>query len=169
MFSFWCFSMVLSIPSVSARQWTHDVFLSFRGETRHGFVSHLYDELESKGINTFMDAEELEVGKAISPNLLMAIEESRFAIVVLSPKYASSTWCLDELTKILQSMEGRDRILPIFYHVDPSHVRHQLGSFAEAFAKHEENSRQSKEKLDQWRLALKNVADLSGWDTTNFR
>nr|XP_011462137.1 PREDICTED: disease resistance protein RPS6-like [Fragaria vesca subsp. vesca] len=116
-----------------------------------------------------MDAEELEVGKAISPNLLMAIEESRFAIVVLSPKYASSTWCLDELTKILQSMEGRDRILPIFYDVDPSHVRHQLGTSAEAFAMHEENSRESKEKLDRWRLALKNVADLSGWDTTNFR
>ncbi|KAM5583686.1 putative disease resistance protein [Rosa sericea] len=162
--------MALSIPSASARQWKYDVFLSFRGETRHGFVSHLYDELESTGmISTFMDEEKLEVGKAISPNLVMAIEESRFAIVVLSPNYASSPWCLDELTKILQSMEGRDRILPIFYHVDPSHVRHQLGSFAEAFTKHEENSRHSKEKLDQWRLALKNVADLSGWDAKNLR
>ncbi|PRQ34015.1 putative nucleosome assembly protein (NAP) [Rosa chinensis] len=162
--------MALSIPSASARQWKYDVFLSFRGETRHGFVSHLYDELESTGmISTFMDEEKLEVGKAISPNLVMAIEESRFAIVVLSPNYASSPWCLDELAKVLQSMEGRDRILPIFYHVDPSHVRHQLGSFAEAFTKHEENSRHSKEKLDQWRLALKNVADLSGWDAKNLR
>ncbi|XP_062017115.1 probable disease resistance protein At4g27220 [Rosa rugosa] len=66
-------------------------------------------------------------------------------------------------------MEGRDRILPVFYHVDPSHVRHQLGSYAEAFTRHHKDSRQSKEKLDQWRLALKNVADLSGWDTKNFR
>ncbi|KAM5583688.1 putative disease resistance protein [Rosa sericea] len=162
--------MALSIPSASARQWKYDVFLSFRGETRHGFVSHLYDELESTGrINTFMDEEKMEVGKAISPNLLMAIEESRLAIVVLSPNYASSPWCLDELTKIHQSMEGRDRILPVFYHVDPSHVRHQLGSYAEAFTNHEEKSRQSNEKFDQWRLALKNVADLSGWDTKNFR
>ena len=57
--------------------------------------------------------QELERGTNISSNLLTAIEESRFAIVVISPKYVSSTWCLDELSKIFECMEIRGTILPI--------------------------------------------------------
>ncbi|XP_050370896.1 disease resistance protein RUN1-like [Argentina anserina] len=111
----------------SAGQWKHDVFLSFRGEdTRQGFLSHLYRELQNtKIIRTFKDDEQLKKGKDISQSLLTAIEESRFAIIVLSHNYAFSAWCLDELTKIFQCMEGKDTILPIFYHVDPSDVRYQ--------------------------------------------
>nr|AFP55534.1 TIR-NBS-LRR [Rosa rugosa] len=125
--------------SGSAFPWKYDVFLSFRGEdTRKGFTDHLYDKLQWQGITTFRDDPQLERGKAISPELLTAIEQSRFAIVVLSPNYASSTWCLLELSKILECMEERGTILPIFYEVDPSHVRHQRGSFAEAFQEHDE-------------------------------
>ncbi|XP_024198699.1 probable disease resistance protein At4g27220 [Rosa chinensis] len=160
----------ITYTSSSKTAWKHDVFLSFRGEdTRHGFVSHLYDELESTGrIKTFKDDQGLQAGMSISPSLLRAIEESKLAIVVLSPNYASSPWCLDELTHIFQFMEGRDRILPIFYHVDPADVRHQRGSFATAFTNYERKSRQSAEKLYQWRAALRQVANISGWNTKNF-
>ena len=61
---------------------SYEVFLSFRGEdTRYGFTSHLYTALEQKGICTFIDDEKLERGKSISPTLMKAIKESRFAIV----------------------------------------------------------------------------------------
>ncbi|XP_021803565.1 TMV resistance protein N-like, partial [Prunus avium] len=91
------------------------------------------------------------------------------AIIVLSPNYASSTWCLDELSKILECMEDTKRILPIFYDVDPSHVRNQKGSFAEAFTKHEERFSGDAEKLNRWRAALRNVANLSGLDSKNYK
>ena len=88
--------------SSSTPRWKYDVFLSFRGEdTRTSFTDHLYTALRQKGIATFRDEENLEIGKPISPELLKAIKESKFAIVVLSRNFASSTWCLDELTKII--------------------------------------------------------------------
>jgi len=78
--------------SSSTPQWKYDVFLSFRGEdTRNGFIDYLYASLKQKGIVTFRDEEKLERGKSISPELLKAIEESKFAIVILSRNYASST------------------------------------------------------------------------------
>ncbi|KAL7261341.1 hypothetical protein ACSBR1_006899 [Camellia fascicularis] len=87
-----------SIPSPSSSQFRYDVFLSFRGiDTRHNFISHLYKELIREGIETFKDDSELERGKEISPDLLEAIEESRYSIVVISKNYVSSKWCLDEL------------------------------------------------------------------------
>ncbi|KAL6203757.1 hypothetical protein ACLB2K_027456 [Fragaria x ananassa] len=90
-----------SSSSSTARPCKYDVFLSFRGpDTRRGITSQLNMRLHNRGIKTFMDDRDLEVGDAISPTLLKAIEESRFAIVALSPNYASSTWCLEELAKI---------------------------------------------------------------------
>ncbi|XP_048436796.1 TMV resistance protein N isoform X1 [Pyrus x bretschneideri] len=157
-----------SVPSnESAPRWKYDVFLSFRGvDTRKGFVSHLYHELwECQGITTFFDDRELEGGTSIPVELLSAIKESHIAIVVLSPNYASSKWCLDELTTILQCMEARNSVLPVFYETDPSDVGNQRGSFAKAFTEHEEKltSTKDKKKVTQWREDLKKVSKISGW------
>ncbi|XP_030967972.1 TMV resistance protein N-like isoform X2 [Quercus lobata] len=162
-------SITSEIASFSSLpKWKYDVFLSFRGEdTRNNFTDHLYAALDQKGIKTFRDDEGLERGKPISPKLLNAIEKSKFAIIVLSRNYASSSWCLDELVKIVEcKKKTRLTILPVFYGVDPSDVRKQKGSFAKAFAKHEELIK-NKEKLKSWRDALTQVADLSGWDARN--
>ncbi|XP_075665355.1 toll/interleukin-1 receptor-like protein [Castanea sativa] len=154
--------------SSSLPKWEYNVFLSFRGEdTRNNFTDHLYAALDRKGIWTFRDDERLERGKPISPELLNAIEKSKFAIIVLSRNYASSSWCLDELVKIVECKEKtRLTVLLVFYGVDPSDVRNQRGSFAEVFAKHEQFIK-NKEKLRLWRAALTQVANFSGWDTRN--
>ncbi|XP_050106683.1 disease resistance protein RPV1-like isoform X2 [Malus sylvestris] len=153
--------------------WKYDVFLSFTGvDTRRGFVSHLYHELcKYQGITTFYDDRELERGTSISPELLSAIEASHTAIVVLSPKYAHSKWCLDELTNIVQCMEARKSILPVFYETNPSDVGNQRASFAEAFTEHEEKfiSTEDKKKVTQWRSDLKKVSKISGWHSKNFK
>ncbi|CAL9020043.1 unnamed protein product, partial [Prunus brigantina] len=163
-------SASLSAESAPPR-WKHDVFQSFRGaDTRRGFMSHLDDELRYRQtIKTFKDDRDLEIGATISPELLTAIEQSHLAIIVLSPNYASSPSCLDELSKILECMEDTKRILPIFYDVDPSDVRNQKGSFAEAFTKHEERFSEEAEKVKRWRAALRKVANLSGFDSKNYK
>ncbi|MED6111315.1 hypothetical protein PIB30_051307 [Stylosanthes scabra] len=91
-----------SIQPRPRRSRKYHVFLSFRGEdTRTGFTSHLYAALTRKGITTYKDDYNLRKGDVISHELLKAIEDSMFALIVLSPNYASSPWCLDELCKIL--------------------------------------------------------------------
>ncbi|XP_019184971.1 PREDICTED: TMV resistance protein N-like [Ipomoea nil] len=151
-------------PSQSTPKFTYDVFLSFRGEdTRKTIVDHLYHWLKQKGLHAFKDDERLEKGQSIAPTLLQAIQQSRFAVVVFSKNYASSTWCLDELAEI---MEGKDKlnqvVVPIFYDIEPSHVRKQTGSFEEAFAKHEEN--EGKGRVERWRKALIEAGSIAGHD-----
>ncbi|XP_040374859.1 TMV resistance protein N-like [Rosa chinensis] len=163
----------------SRRPWKYDVFLSFRGEdTRNNFTDHLYSTLNQRGILTFRDDPELEKGKSIGPELFAAIEQSRCAIVILSPRYAESSWCLDELVKIIQCMKrGGQQVLPVFYGVDPSEVRHQRGSFElkretqveVKVREHEEVYTKNGDRLNAWRAALTQVANLSGWDGGNYR
>ncbi|KAL6203734.1 hypothetical protein ACLB2K_027433 [Fragaria x ananassa] len=90
--------VVSGSPTSSDPCWKYDVFLSFRGvDTRKGITIDIYDGLNQRGIKAFMDDPDLKIGDAISRTLIEAIEGSRFAIVVLSQNYASSTWCLEEL------------------------------------------------------------------------
>ena len=155
-----------SSPSSSnTPRWTYDVFLSFRGEdTRNNFTNHLFDALKRKGIFTFRDDEKLERGKSILPELENAIEESRVAIVIFSRNYASSTWCLEELAKIVRCMKVKGMtVLPVFYNMDPSDIRKQKGTFAQAFVEHEEYFMENMKKVQKWRDALKEVANIAGW------
>ncbi|KAK7395688.1 hypothetical protein VNO78_16253 [Psophocarpus tetragonolobus] len=153
-----------SSDAMSGRQIKHDVFLSFRGEDiRYNFISHLYAQLQNKNIETFIDYT-LERGEEISLALHTAIEESMIYIIVFSPEYASSTWCLDELTKILECQKRYGRyVIPIFYKVDPSHVKKWRERYAEAFLMHEERFKDNIAKVDQWKIALTKAAQLSGW------
>ncbi|XLT93358.1 hypothetical protein HN873_015020, partial [Arachis hypogaea] len=155
--------MALNGGSSGRSKWKYHIFLSFRGEdTRLGFTDHLYTALQKRSIDTFRDNEELRTGEFISQQLLHAIEDSLCAVVVLSPNYANSGWCLDELKKIVETKGRFGMIVPVFYDVDPSDVRYQKGKFAEAFEKHEERYRAQKDKVQQWRDALTFVANLSG-------
>ncbi|KAG5601721.1 hypothetical protein H5410_033091 [Solanum commersonii] len=144
----------------SNQKWIYDAFLSFRGEdTRNNFVSHLYKRLEERGFNVFKDDEKLESGRPISAELLKAIEESRIAIIVFSENYASSKWCLEELTKIMDCVEKKGQeAIPIFHNVDPSDLRRQSNSVAVALAKHEAVSRA------RWKDALCKADNIAGWD-----
>uniref|UniRef100_A0A7N2LEV3 ADP-ribosyl cyclase/cyclic ADP-ribose hydrolase n=1 Tax=Quercus lobata TaxID=97700 RepID=A0A7N2LEV3_QUELO len=148
----------------SKPQPVYDVFLSFRGDdTCFRFTDHLYHALVDKEIITFRDDKELKMGEPISLELLEAIEKSRIAIIIFSENYASSTWCLEELAKIFECRDrGILRVLPIFYHVEPADVRDQKNTFAEAFAKHEKRFEENPKKVQKWRAALTNVANLSG-------
>ncbi|KAJ9687193.1 hypothetical protein PVL29_015874 [Vitis rotundifolia] len=160
-------STSLSVASSSSTHpWKYEVFLSFRGEdTRQSFTDHLHEALQRYGINTFID-DQLRRGEQISSALLQAIEESRFSIIVFSEHYASSSWCLDELTKILECVRvGGHTAFPVFYNVDPSHVRKQTGSYGVAFTKHEQVYRDNMEKVLKWREALTVASGLSGWDS----
>src|ERR1051325_797094 len=106
--------------SSSHFRWSFDVFVSFRGEdTRSNFMSHLNMALRQRGINVFID-NKLTRGEEISTSLLEAIEESKISIIIISENYALSSWCLDELEKIIMCNKKKGQVVvPVFYKVDP--------------------------------------------------
>ncbi|XP_004306949.1 PREDICTED: TMV resistance protein N-like [Fragaria vesca subsp. vesca] len=162
--------MAASSSSSSGGSFKYDVFINFRGEdTRSSFVCHLYHALNQTLLDTFIDSEELQKGDDLS-KLYKAIQDSRLSILVFSKHYATSTWCLKELVQILECMDRQNQIVvPIFYQVDPSHVRKLKESFAEAFAKHESDSNVNKEELESWKSSLTRAANLSGYHSKDYR
>ncbi|ONH89517.1 hypothetical protein PRUPE_I002300, partial [Prunus persica] len=148
-----------SLPFPAPLQEKYDVFLSFRGEdTRDAFTSHLHKALLGKNIDTYID-NRLEKGDDIGPTLLEAIEKSKLALVIFSKDYASSTWCLKELVHILGCKKSYGQIvIPIFYRIDPSHVRKQQGTYAL-----EDRPLKRRDEVANWRAALEEAANMSGF------
>ncbi|XP_057458683.1 disease resistance protein RUN1-like isoform X2 [Lotus japonicus] len=150
----------------------HDVFLSFRGEdTRASFTSHLYAALQNAGVNVFRDDDSLPRGDQITNSLIAAIEQSEISVIVFSPNYADSRWCMEELVKIMDCHRTIGQVvLPVFYGVDPSEVRRQTGEFGKKF-----HNLVNKLPMDpggrwkRWREALCEAGGIAGFVVLNSR
>lgn len=147
--------------------WKYDVFFSFRRkDTRNNIVEDLYSALVDRGINVYEDnIAAFHQGKE---TILDAIESSRFVIVVISKNYLRSTWCMDELAKIMETRNGRKRIvIPVLYNLNPKEVYSQAGPFGASYYR-----MSSWKRYDRWRkwlLPLQEVSALAGWNTYSYR
>jgi hypothetical protein len=75
---------------------------------------------------------------------------------------------LEELAKIFERRKNKGQIvIPVFYQVDPSHVRNQTGSFGDAFARLIKKKALTMDKEQSFRDALKDTTTLSGWTLGN--
>ncbi|CAN6992375.1 unnamed protein product, partial [Brassica oleracea var. botrytis] len=151
----------------SSRNWLYDVFPSFSGEDiRQTFLSHFLKELDRKLIIAFKD-NEIERSQSLDPELKRAIKESRIAVVIFSRNYASSSWCLNELLEIFQCKEEHGQyVIPVFYGLDPSHVRKQNSDFGEVFEMTCQN--RTEDEKNVWRRALTDVANMVGYHSSNW-
>lgn len=146
----------------------YQVFISFRGEdVRTSFISHLRSALSRDNIKAYMDDHNLQKGDELWPSLCQAIQDSELAIVVFSEHYAASKWCLNELVEILHCRKSQGlAVIPVFYEVDPSHIRKYDGTCGEAISKYETYfGDKDNESIQKWKAALAEAAHISGWDS----
>ncbi|KAK3404545.1 hypothetical protein EUGRSUZ_K00852 [Eucalyptus grandis] len=149
--------------SGSASGGNYDVFLSFRGsDTRNTFADCLFIFMRNAGIRIYRDDEELRPGENIS-EILWAVRSSQIYIPIFSKNYASSRWCLRELTCMVEESYGQllGKILPIFYDVDPRDVKLDTELYKSALMKHEEELDYTVVKT--WKEALTKAAKIKGW------
>ncbi|KAI9126178.1 hypothetical protein K1719_002599 [Acacia pycnantha] len=153
-----------SAPGASRRRW--DVILSFRSTDNCGcFTEPLSNALQSGGLRIFLDDVGLDRGDQIAQqSQLEAIDDSAASIIIVSPNYASSHWCLEKLAKIC---DCKRLILPVFFNVDPRDVRKQGGPFKDSFEDHKAQRRE--EDVLRWSGAMKKVGGIAGFVFPNRR
>ncbi|XP_030475870.2 disease resistance protein RUN1-like [Syzygium oleosum] len=144
----------------------HEVFLNFRGpDTRQGFTDCLYNGMLDANIRVFFDEEQLHIGKEIGDELPTAIEKSKIYVPIFSKGYASSVWCLRELTHMVEctkSKPSEKEIMPIFYDVEPCDVKLKSQLYLGALDEHEEKF--GPQTRGKWEDALRSVAKIKGWE-----
>ncbi|ESQ44779.1 hypothetical protein EUTSA_v10003383mg [Eutrema salsugineum] len=161
--------MAASSSDMGLRSTRPQVFVNFRGEElRRGFISFLEPALKNEYINVFIDVLELR-GRDLQ-NLFVRIKESKIALVIFSKDYTNSEWCLDELAKIKECMDlGNLEVIPIFYKVEPSVVKHLQGYFGENFMNLKSRYKNDPERTRKWEEALASVPQKFGLTFPEYR
>ncbi|KAK4789688.1 hypothetical protein SAY86_016992 [Trapa natans] len=155
------------------REWKNDVFVSFRGkEIRNRFMSHLFHAFEKANILCYRDTDGDQRGHTVGPMLKDAIKNSRNALIVFSPNYAESHWCLDEVIEIIncaREYQGHGyMVVPIFFDVEPTDVKNQTADFGEGFRRC--LAKEGHAKAAVWKAALEEAGNKSGlhlWNDAN--
>ena len=82
----------------------HDIFISYANED-YGFVTgKMYQILQEAGLSMCLHQKDFLPGSYISENILRAIRSSRKTVIVLSPAFLDSKWCMYEFN--MARMEG---------------------------------------------------------------
>lgn len=153
----------------SSSRWIYDtfeVFINHRGpDVKGSFAAHLEDALKSVGIHPFLDKSASKKGDLALKSIDYALEASKVHVAIVSKRYAESKYCLNELVDMLKS--GKP-IIPIFYDVEPQHLRLALlsGPFAAAFEYHKNKGREKEVEL--WTNALSKLAEITGFQLRNY-
>ncbi|KAF7849232.1 hypothetical protein BT93_L1057 [Corymbia citriodora subsp. variegata] len=145
------------------------VFLSFSElETPYSIVDFLYKDLIRNQILVFRD-DELSFDDGIGGQLLLALNDSDIYIPILSKNYASNGWCLRKLTHMVDrasKSHGKKKILPIFYDVGFDDVMLYSDLYKSALDKHR---RKFGNEVEEWEKALREVADMRGFQLESNR
>lgn len=113
------------------------------------------------------------MGDTITSQIQDAIKTASVHVAIFSPRYAESSWCLDELHLMVES--GKP-IISVFYGVQPTELRwtHGEGVYAQALGNHEKKRtydsqpRYDSTTIENWRTALSTVAGMNGLELDKF-
>lgn len=142
----------------------YEVYVSFRGtDIRQGFADVLYEHMDKAGIRVFRDEDELAIGDRID-KIIQAISNSQICVPVFSKTFAQSTWCLDEVRKMVELNKD---VVPVFYDVTSDDVRLSTPAYRQFVAEHE--NAYGKSKVEGWEDALKAIAKFKGLQVLNTR
>ena len=126
-------------------------------------MKELNESLRSAGIGPFLDSYDINHGEDCWASIEKAIRGAPICICVFSPGYAESQWCLKELAFIWK-LRSDKLILPIFYNVEPMHLRdHAIdreGPFYEGMKKMIE--RVPEADVSNWKVVLDDISKIRG-------
>jgi hypothetical protein len=101
-----------------------DVFISHASEDKAAVAKPLAEMLQAKGIKVWYDEFTLNIGDRLRQSIDHGLANSRYGLVVFSPKFFQKKWPQNELDGLI-SMETpeRPRILPVWHQVSADDVK----------------------------------------------
>lgn len=136
-----------------------DVFVSHRGTLKRGLISHVVHRLRRANLDVFVDYE-MSKGMETWALILAKLRGAHRVLLVLSPGFEVSPWCLEEARLAAERCEA---VLPVFFDRKPGEVEAALLQRAWQKLRHERPSAPT-DTPELWQGALQDISDVSGWE-----
>ncbi|KAI0237969.1 hypothetical protein LSAT2_011427 [Lamellibrachia satsuma] len=123
--AFCCHRLKGGAPSDAApdgRPYKRDAFICYNSNDRAWVCGDLLQCLQDNHVSTIMHHRDFLPGSLLEETIRESIDVCRYTVLVLSPDFLSSNWCLLEMhlarSRIIS--QGRDVIVPIILHEFPT-------------------------------------------------
>ena len=137
-----------------------DVFISHRGpDTKLKLVSHLKGRLGRANLDVFLDSD-LKLGSSAWPGVLAKLRGATRVVLVLSPQFEDSWYCLEELRIAVERRQPLS-VLPVFIDREPGD--YDDDKLERAFKKlRNDMPRAPASIVGRWRSAFHDVGQITG-------
>jgi Leucine-rich repeat (LRR) protein len=114
------------------QEYTYDVFVSYSNDQRHWVKEELLPRLEQETphLRACVHERDFQVGVSVTENIVECLDRSRRFLVVLTPGFASSKWCMFELhlaqTRMFDGEKNNGLIVVIREKVDEKSINRVL-------------------------------------------
>ena len=104
------------------RTYKRDAFICYNSNDREWVCGDLLRHLEDNAVSTILHHRDFLPGSVLEDTIRESIAMSRFVVLVLSPDFLASNWCLLEmhLARSRVTSEGRDVIVPVILREFPA-------------------------------------------------
>lgn len=122
------------VPDHNGETW--DVFISHASEDKSSVAEPLAIALRERGLKVWLDKTELRISDSLRRKIDYGLAHSAFGIVVLSSSFFAKGWPQYELDGIIGlSVNGSQRMLPIWHEISRDEIARQSPSFVDKIAR----------------------------------
>ena len=97
----------------------YDVFISYSTDDYQFVTGQMYNELKEAGLSLCLHQKDFLPGHDIAGNIVQAVRNSKITLVVLSPAFLQSKWCIYEFNmarmESIYSRDGENVIYVVMY------------------------------------------------------
>jgi hypothetical protein len=112
-----------------------DVFISHAWEDKDSFARPLAKALQARGLKVWFDEFTLTVGDGLRRSIDYGLANSRYGIVILSPKFFAKEWPQKELDGLAsREVSGVKVILPVWHDITADQIRKYSPTLADRVA-----------------------------------
>jgi hypothetical protein len=99
------------------------VFISHASDDKDDVVRPLAHALRERGVKVWYDEFSLKVGDSLRRKIDQGIANSKFGIVVISPRFVVKGWTNQELDGLMvRAVDGAQVLLPIWHNITRDEV-----------------------------------------------
>lgn len=122
------------VPDDNGETW--DVFISHASEDKGAVAEPLAEELRARGLKVWLDKTALRIGDSLRRKIDYGLSHSTFGVVILSKSFFAKGWPQYELDGIIgMSVNGEQRMLPIWHEISRDEIANQSPSMVDKIAR----------------------------------
>lgn len=127
----------------------YDVFICHASEDKNSVALPLYNALQDKGINAFIDCFKIQWGDSLTDKINTALRKSKYVVAIISDASVDKAWPKKEINAVLAAeiRSGSKKLLPLMVG-NELELQEKLPLIADKlFHKYENNPEKIAEKL----------------------